>query len=241
MIRAAFAAASVAVALSISCGAAAQSLRISPVTIELPVNGKSTVVTVGNDMAQALNVQAMVYKWTQKDGKDVLEKTSDVVVSPPVFSVKKGSDNALRLVRVNPAPVQGEETYRVTISELPSREKVQAGGVITLMQHNVPVFFAGMDAKPSSLTWSVSHSGSKLLLHAVNNGQKRAKLSGIHVMASGEKEVAKIEGMAGYVLGGQSRSWELESPQLAAGTSVTINATTETGPVNASVLVGKSG
>ncbi len=220
----------------------AQSLRASPVTIDVPVAAQSSAINVSNDSDKPMKVQARVFRWSQKDGQDVLERTSDVVVSPPILSVAKGSDGIVRVARVSPKPVEGEETYRIILDEVPSREKLQGGGLAVVVRQSLPVFFAGLDAKPSTLSWSAERTKDKLILKAVNNGQKRARLSKMKV-TDDKKEVAKIEGLAGYVLGGQSRSWEISvTPGLSnSGTEINIQATVNSGPINATAVVGKGG
>ncbi len=230
-------------AFSAAGQANAQSLRVTPVTIDLPVSVNSSVLTVGNDSSQPLTVQARIFRWTQKDGQDVLEKTPDVVVSPPILSLTKGADGGVRVVRVNSAPVSGEETYRILLDEVPSREKLQAGGIAIVLRQSLPVFFAGLDPKPSALTWTVSRQGNKVTLQAANSGQKHVRLTDLRVTVENSKETARISSLPGYVLGGQTKSWELPLPPggLAAGTAVSINATTDAGPINATAIVGKSG
>ena len=210
--------------------------------IDLPVGAQSSSINVSNDSDKPMKVQARVFRWSQKDGQDVLEKTSDVVASPPILSVAKGSDGVVRIARVSAKPVEGEETYRILLDEVPSREKLQGGGLAVVVRQSLPVFFAGLDAKPSSLSWSAVRTKDKLILKAVNNGLKRARLSYLKV-TDDKKEVAKIDGLAGYVLGGQSRSWELRVvPGLPnSGAEINIQATVNSGPINATAIVGKGG
>lgn len=221
----------------------AQSLRASPAMIDLPVAAQSASINVSNDSDKPMKVQARVFRWSQKDGQDVLERTSDVVVSPPILSVAKGSDGIVRIARISAKPVEGEETYRILLDEVPSREKLQGGGLAVVVRQSLPVFFAGLDAKPSSLSWSAVRTKDKLILKAVNSGQKRARLSQLKLTDDKKGEVAKIEGLAGYVLGGQSRSWELrvEPGRSNSGTEIIIQATLDSGPINATALVGKGG
>lgn len=236
-----------AIAAMLGCSAAgqvnAQSLRVSPVTIDLPVSAQSSLLNVGNDSPKPLTVQARIFRWSQKNGEDVLEKTPDVVVSPPILTVKQGASGVVRVVRVSRAPVNGEETYRVLLDEVPSREKLQAGGVVIAMRQSLPVFFAGMDATPGAVTWSAERRNNKLVLQAANAGQKRLRLTHLHVTDGKSRELISIKGLAGYVLGGQTKAWELPLPKegIAPGTTLTIQAVSETGPVNASAIVGKSG
>ena len=52
------------------------------------------------------------------------------------------------------------------------------------------------------------------------------------------KDLLKNGGLA-YVLGGQTKSWELSG--AAAGKTLTIKAESDTGPINASAFAGRSG
>ena len=86
-----------------------------------------------------MTVQARIFKWTQKNGQDVLEKTSNVIISPPLLTVSNGGNGVVRVVRTNSAPVSGEETYRILLDEVPSREKLQGAGVrIVIRQPDYP-------------------------------------------------------------------------------------------------------
>ncbi len=123
--------ASLAFLTTVAAGpAAAQSLKVTPVTVDLPAGTESSVLTLETDSKEGVAVQARVFRWSQAGGEDKLEKTEDVVVSPPVLTVRGGTPCTLRLVRVAKTPVSGEETYRVLIDEIPDRKKLQSGTVL---------------------------------------------------------------------------------------------------------------
>ena len=134
----------------------------------------NTVLTLETDNKEGVAVQARVFRWSQADGEDKLEKTEDVVISPPVLTVRGGAPSTLRLVRVAKAAVSGEETYRVLIDEIPDRKNLQAGTVALVVRQSLPVFFDGTDARPGSLTWKAVDRKGKLVLEATNGGQKRS-------------------------------------------------------------------
>ncbi len=217
----------------------AQSLQVSPVTIDLPPGATSSVFTLETAKPEGVAVQARVFRWSKAAGVDKLERTNDVVISPPVLTVRAGSPSTLRLVRVAKTAVSGEETYRVIIDEIPDRKNLQGGTVVLAIHQSFPVFFGGADARPGQIAWKASQRGRKLFVEATNSGQKRIKVSKLTVTDGKNHDVLKIEGLAGYVLGGQTAAWELsESPGL---NSVSIKAESEAGPINASVSVGKGG
>ena len=62
----------------------AASLQVTPVMIEVAAPGAATTVKLRNDGATPLNAQIRVFRWSQVNGEDKLEPTTDVVASPPL-------------------------------------------------------------------------------------------------------------------------------------------------------------
>ncbi|MGA9265680.1 MAG: hypothetical protein WBV79_04400, partial [Rhodomicrobium sp.] len=91
---------------------------------------------------------------------------------------------------------------------------------------------------PGQLAWKAVERKGKLVLEASNTGQRRVKLSKLSVIDENNHDLVKNGGLA-YVLGGQTKAWELSG--AAAGKTLTIKAESDTGPVNASAIAGRSG
>ncbi|MGO9171120.1 MAG: molecular chaperone [Rhodomicrobium sp.] len=218
----------------------AQSLRVSPVIVDVPPLSKSTFITVGNNTSEPVQVQVRVFRWSLAGGQDRLEKTADVVVSPPMLTAKRGDASVVRIIRIAQAPVAGEETYRVFVEEIPNRKRLQAGTVALAVRHSVPVFFAGFDLAPGSVKWSATSRKGKLVLTASNSGQKRVRLSQLRVTDGAARQLISIDGLAGYVLGGQTKIWEMPIPPGAVkpGLNLIIDAQSEAGPIHASAVAG---
>ena len=217
---------------------AAQSVKVTPLIADLPAQATGSVFTLQAESREGVAVQARVFRWSQADGEDKLEKTEDVVVSPPVLTVRGGVSSTVRLVRVAKTPVSGEESFRVFVDELPDRKKLQAGSVALAVRQSIPVFFAGVDARAGSLTWKAVEQKGKFVLLATNSGQKRVKLRSISVTDEKNHDLVKNGGLA-YVLGGRTKAWELSG--AAAGKTLTIKAESDTGSINASAIAGRSG
>lgn len=232
-----------ALASALAGAAHAQSLKVSPVTIELPPAATNSLLNVASDSEKPITVQARVFRWIQVNGEDRLERTAGLAVSPPQLRVARDAGGIVRIVRLSKEPVAGEECYRVFLDEIPDRSRIQAGTITLAMRHSIPVCFNGMDAVRGELRWSVSSSGGKLSLQAANTGQKRIKLSGLRVTDSEARRLISMDGLAGYVLGGKIKIWDLTVPKgaLRQGTTITIQARSETGPINASASVGNGG
>jgi P pilus assembly chaperone PapD len=96
----------------------------------------------------------------------------------------------------------------------------------------------GWTRTPANLTWKAVERNGKLVLEATNAGQKRVKLLKLAVTDEKNHDLVKNGGLA-YVLGGQTKTWELSG--AAAGKTRTIKAESDTGPIHASAVAGRSG
>ncbi len=215
----------------------AQSIQVSPVMIELPPGATSSVVNVDTGDKIGVAIQARVFRWSQVGGEDKLEKTADIVVSPPVSTARSGASNTVRVVRVTQTPVTGQEAYRVFIEQIPDRKKLQAGQISLVIRQSIPVFVNGQDVRPGLLTWKAIERNGKFVLEAANVGQKRVKITKLTVNDDKNRELTKGN-TAGYVLGGQTKAWGLSG--ATAGKTLTIKAESELGQINASITVGRS-
>ena len=157
----------------------------------------------------------------------------------PILTVRGGAPSTVRLVRVSKAPVSGEETYRLLIDEIPDRKNLQAGTVaLARPSKSAGVFSPETMRTPAQLAWKAVERKGKLVIEASNTGQRRVKLSKLSVIDENNHDLVKNGGLA-YVLGGQTKAWELSG--AAAGKTLTIKAESDTGPVNASAIAGRSG
>ena len=135
--------------------------------------------------------------------------------------------------------VSGEETYRVILDEIADRKNLQSGAVALTIHQSIPVFFAGTDLRPAQITWKARERNSKVFIEATNTGQKRVKVTKLTITDDKNHDVLKIDGLAGYVLGGQTTAWQVS--EAAGLKSLSIKAEGDTGLINASAVVGKGG
>lgn len=119
----------------------AASLRVAPIQLDLPSGTAASTVRVWNDDPATVRVQVRVFKWTQVNGRDVLEPTRDVVASPPMSTLAPGSENLVRVVRTSTRPVDGRESYRLLIDQLPDPQQRRPGTVNVLVRHAIPLYF----------------------------------------------------------------------------------------------------
>jgi fimbrial chaperone protein len=196
-------------------------------------------VTLTNAGSEHLNAQIRIFRWTQKNGKDVLEETRDVVASPPAIKLGAGKKTVIRVVRVNKTPAATEESYRLIVDEIPKPPKPGHAGVGFSIRYSVPVFFS-KPGEDIDLAWKATVSGGKLVLTAANAGGRHVRLAGLKVVGKNGKAVSFGEGLNGYVLGQSSRVWTAKAKSIAPGGTITILAQGDNGPIEATAKVQAS-
>jgi fimbrial chaperone protein len=211
----------------------AASLQVSPVRVEIASPGAATTVKLRNEGATPLNAQVRVFRWSQVNGEDKLEPTTDVVASPPLATLAPKSDYTVRLVRVSKTPVAKEETYRLFIDELPDAAGQRNRTVNLVLRYSIPVFFYHSDVAPPKLAWSVDHSGGKLSVVAKNSGDRHMRISALKLRDASGATVSFGNGLTGYVLGGSSMRWAAPpGSRLTAGNPIVVSAQGDLGPIN---------
>ncbi len=215
--------------------ATASTLSISPISIEVQAPTAASRVTLENAGKEPVQAQIRVFKWIQNNGKDELVPTRDVVASPPSIKMEPGKKTVVRVVRISKTPVALEETYRLIVDEVPQPSK-NAKAVSFAIQYSVPVFFVSNKGE-QQLTWNARLNKGQLVLQASNSGTRRAKLSQMQMKLPDGNVVTIADGLAGYVLPGSSRVWAAKPRSVKAGSKVSIIATSEQGPINASTSV----
>lgn len=213
--------------------AVAASLQASPVLIEMSAGAPSAVVNVRNTGNAGMSVQTRVFRWTQNGGKESLVETDDVVTSPPITTLKPGTNYSIRVVKVNNRPVAKEESYRVLVDQLPDPGAQRNGTVALVMRHSIPVFMLPANAGQASIDWTVSSRNNRLVIHARNSGDRRVRLSRVSVKMPDGRTVNFGDGLLGYVLAGSSMEWV--SPSTISGSAVAgarIIATSDLGQID---------
>lgn len=223
-------------ALFIATQAPAASLRVAPVLIDLRAPARAATLTLQNMQQQGVDVQIRVFRWRQKDGRESLDPTTDVVVSPPIIKLEPGVEQVVRVVRTATQAVTGEESYRVIVDELPAPSRRRDGTVALLLRYSIPVFFADRDGTDPKIAWRIERTGTAYTVSATNAGAKRLRVANMTLKDTRGATLARQDGLVGYVLGGSSTRFTVRA--LAAGApagAVTLAAESDAGPFHATV------
>jgi len=186
----------------------ATSLQISPVLVEVPAPGAASKLLLRNSGSELVKAQIRVFKWVQKNGKDELVPTRDVVASPPLVKISPNGTNIVRVIRISKTPTKGEESYRIIVDQLPDRTRKSGVAVKLQMRYSIPVFFGGNSGDEPSLAWKVKNHGSNLVVK--NQGKKHVRISELTVKDKKGRKIASKNGLVGYVLSNSIASFDIK-------------------------------
>lgn len=218
---------------SVTVGSAtwAASVSVSPVNLFVIAPSKAGAVSISNQNKAPVRLQIRVFRWRQKDGKDVLEPTRDVIANPPSMEIPGEQTYTIRVARASAAPLGPEESYRLIIDELPSSSGPASpdAGIRMLLRTSLPVFFETKATAPK-MTWRLWSANGKLTLEATNSGDRHIKLVDLAVEGPLGATKFNAAGTNSYVLPGSTLRYEAlpGGPAHAVGTTVTITSSRAT-------------
>lgn len=208
----------------------AATIRLSPVNVEILSNQNASSISLFNQSNESTDLQIRVFEWTQKNGQDQLTPTDEIAISPPFLKLQSNDSYNLRVVRINPAPVSGEKTYRIIIDELPkpidSRKAAQ--GVNVLLRSSLPVFVVNKDAI-TQLNWKIDANQEVPSLNISNIGNRHALLNDLTLVdtTTNKSYPIKVNTVNGYILAEQVRSYSINNftyqPNHKYSVSLTVN------------------
>jgi fimbrial chaperone protein len=226
------AAASIAATLLPVGAAVAGSFNVSPVRVKLSAQERTQALTVRNDGGEPSVVQVRLYAWSQDAGQDVLQPTSELLVSPPVFTVQPGQSQLLRIALRGTPATDRQLSYRAILEEVPAQGRVGGPALQVALKISLPVFVEPLIEIAPRLDWNarVENEG-RLLVSAHNGGNGHIQLADFTLSDANGQPVAQQQQVS-YILPGQTRSWALEpTSSLAAVERLQLNGRSDAGDV----------
>lgn len=224
-------AATVAVAAALfPARAQATSLEITPVAVHLVPGQQATTIGVMNRGGLAVAIQLRAFAWSQDRDADVLTPTSDIILSPPIFTIPKGAKQTIRLLLRKGAKQSGERAYRLMIDEVPPAN-AGAQQVQIAMRVSLPLVVASAAAKPQPLRWRAQRgTRNRIILSANNSGTDFDRIYAIAVtLADGGHPAVTQSGTNGYILAGAQRQWMVASGGSQTARELRLNVTSRGG------------
>lgn len=236
-------AALVAIAAFAAASASAGSFQVNPIRVDLSSSIPSAAITVRNDGAESVVVQASVLEWSQADGRDVYAPTSDALATPPIATIAPGAEQIVRVGLRRGADAKRELTYRLFVHEVPPPPRPGFTGLQVALRIGVPVFVAPSTAAVKPLEWSaaVANDGSMKLV-ARNGGNLHHRIADFELRVPGDAggPIAGVSTVS-YVLAGQVREWTLPAlpERMRAARELALKAFTDAGEIDAKITLDR--
>jgi len=190
----------------------ASTFQVNPVVLEVPAGGHNAVFTIRNSETDPVSVRIRLFRWTQRDGKDVYEPSEELIASPPILTIP-GSGS--QLVRVGPRGAALSGAYRVILEEI-LPPPVEKGQVRLALRLNLPLYVMPQKGAKAMLRWSGwRDAGGKIVLQAQNDGTRYQTVVSIGTVAAANTEVP-LSARFGVVLPGGTKRWSVGAhPELS--------------------------
>ena len=214
--------------------AEAGTLKVSPIKVFLPADGKSEVIRVKNPDPTPALVQVQAVEWVKAEDLDQAERAEEILAVPPIFEMGPNSEQVIRLAHRDGRTAAVEKAYRLLITEVP--EEVDPGGVAFAVRLNMPLFVTPKGAVPDpEWRFQTSPSGESELILA-NRGSAHLMVKSLELRASGHgKPIFETDQFA-YALAGKEQRWSLGYGQKALPESLEVISETHLGPQQSPVM-----
>jgi fimbrial chaperone protein len=193
-----------------SAPAAAGTLQVNPVLVELGTDHRIASITVRNEESTPVTIRAYPLSWSQIEGENVYSDSSDVIVSPPVFTLAPGATQVVRVGLRRPSATG--RAYRLIVEEVPAASP--GGGIRVALRLDLPLFASIEASPPNALRWSITRAGGEATLEASNPSSGYVRLDPAAASeATGLDFGDRI--FFGTILPGATRRWTLsEAPRV---------------------------
>jgi fimbrial chaperone protein len=213
----------------------ASSFTVVPTRIVLEGERRSGSLSVRNDGSEPVLVQVEPQKWLAAVPAIRTEPTRELVAVPAVFRLAPGSAQTVR-IGLRGAPQAGVEVaYRLLLTEVPTSENAQQGGVRFALRLSIPVFVRAPGAD-SQLIARLQQATQGWVLAVHNAGNAHARLS--DVRARRKRGSLPISGTPGYLLPGETRIFPLRASDLAVGETLFVELESQGGSQSFELVVG---
>lgn len=221
--------------------AQAGSFGINPVKLTLSAQNSTQIMTIRNDGDQSAVMQVELAAWSQANGQDVYTPTRELLATPPIFTVPAGASQIIRVGLRRAPDGQRELTYRMFLQEVPPPAKPDAVGLQVALRISVPVFVVPPYPVKSVLHWqTIRLDEHTLKIGVTNTGNGHDHLSAFKIYRSGSAKPFLAQKLFAYLLPGATHYWMLPTDTMPdPGEHLRVLANTETGEVNADIVMDK--
>jgi fimbrial chaperone protein len=193
--------------MSLPVESRAGSFHVSPVRVELSSQEKSSVLRVENNGQTTVTIQLHVVAWAQKDGKDLLTPTRELIATPPIFNLKPGATQLIRIGMLRKVDPEKELSYRLILEEIPPPPAPDFKGLQVALRIGLPVFIKPDTSAQQQLKFAIERlDAGSLWLTMTNQGLAHTQLFGLKLYPEAKADsVLATHDASLYLLPGQER------------------------------------
>lgn len=218
----------------------AGSFNVNPIRVVLSAQQASTALTVQNNGAEAAVIQAQTVLWLQENGQDQYVASTDVLVTPPIFTLEPGATQIVRVGMRRTPRTDQELSYRLFLQEVPPPPKPGFLGLQVALRIGIPIFIAPQIEVAPALLWTATQQAdNQIQIGLKNDGKAHLRMTDFSVFQLNQKTPLAIQQVSIYLLPGQSRSWIFpgDPTQSHQGNKVHIIANTDIGNIEMDVAL----
>ena len=214
----------------------AGSFQVSPVRVQLTPFAPTAAITVRNESTtEDVVIQTRATDWRQENGEDVYNLSNDLIATPPIFTLKPGTSQTVRVGLRKAVQVDVQQTFRLYLTEVPPPPKPGFQGLQVVLNIGVPIFIAPLKPETTLPSWRarVAEDG-KLILTGSNPANAHVQILEVSLFEGDPKELISTLQTPKYILAKQSVSWVF-SLSRAARSPLRMSAKTDAGNFDAVV------
>lgn len=219
--------------LGIAAAAQAASLFVSPVIVTLDEKHRSAAITLRNEGNETRVIQTELLRWTQENGENIHTASRDILVNPPIATLRPGQTQVIRIGLNRKVDKVQELAYRLYVSEVPPPPREEFTGLRIALRLGLAVFVSPGEKPDARLDWKVARGADDTLqLSLLNSGNRHVRLNSLKVgdPVTGQ-QLAELQQAQFTLLAGQARRISLPLPPGWQGRQLSVVAGTENGLV----------
>ena len=214
--------------------AEAGTLKVSPIKVFLPADGKTEVIRIKNPDPTPALVQVQAVEWVRAEDLEQAKRAEEILAVPPIFEMAPNSEQIIRLAHRDGGNPAVEKAYRLLITEVP--EEVEAGGIAFAVRLNMPLFVTPRDATPDP-EWRYHRKASgEAELILANRGNAHLMVKSFELRGVGRADPIFETDQFVYALAGKEQRWSLGYGQHALPESLEVLSETHLGPQQSPVM-----
>lgn len=206
------------VLLFLPAAAMAGSFQVSPVRVTLSETAPTAAIKIINEsQTDELVLQIRSNIWAQRDGEDAFTPSTDLVVTPPIFTIKAGGSQTVRVGLRKVIPGEVQQSFRLFLTEVVPAPKEGTTGLQVTLSVSMPVFIAPKVAVSGLPIWRAKMVGANLELSATNPSNSHVQIIEANLTDEQNKGLAPIAIPPRYILANQTSTWKLPVTQAPKG------------------------